>query len=63
MRRPHWLTMLAALACVALSVTALFMYPLSGYDLLAAAAYQVSVFVGVFILLHLIDSKARPQPH
>ena len=61
MKRPHWLIILAGLVCSALAITALFMYPLNGYDLLAIVAYEVSVFFGLVLLLNLID-RARPDP-
>jgi hypothetical protein len=62
MKRPHWLVILAGLVCSVLAIGALFMYPLTGYDLLAIAAYEVSVLFGLVFLLHLIDTRARPQP-
>jgi hypothetical protein len=63
MKRPHWLIILAALVCSAITAVSLFMYPLTNYDPLAAAAYEVTVLFGIFFLLHLVGSRARPQSH
>ncbi|MHA1961800.1 MAG: hypothetical protein ACW99U_16375 [Candidatus Thorarchaeota archaeon] len=62
MNKPHWLIISAGIVCSVLAIAALFVYPLTGYDLLVNAAYEVSVLLGIVFLLNLIGTRARPEP-
>ena len=61
MARPHWLIILGLIGAVILALLGAVLYPLPDSSFIDIVLYEIPVFLGIGLLLYLINSKALPE--
>jgi hypothetical protein len=61
MARPHPFIIFAALICIGLAISALFLPQLSGEAIIDIIIYEAGLFIGIGLILYLIHRRALPD--
>lgn len=61
MKRPHLLVVFTGMVCFILALTAIFYHAPSQTSALDVIGYEIAVFIGIILILCLINERALPD--